>query len=226
MDGNGRWAQQRQLPRVAGHRAGVEAVRRVLECAGALGIKYLTLYAFSTENWKRPQAEVDALMRLLVEKLTEELPDLVVRGVHLRILGNMEDLPCDVQDALRTALAQTAHNSRLYVNIALNYGGRRELVDACQKLARQVQRGELEPGQIDEEHVERELYTASLPDPDLLIRPGGEYRVSNFLLWQIAYAELYMTPTLWPDFGEQDLIAAVAAFQKRDRRFGGLKGRS
>ena len=224
MDGNGRWAQKRGLPRIAGHKAGVESVRRIVENVGKLGIPYLTLYTFSTENWKRPQEEINGLMNLLLESLQRELDRLDRNGIRLRFIGWKDELPEHVQQAVALAQERTQNNDRLTVQIALNYGGRREIVEACRSIARQVAENQLSADSIDEALFERHLSTFPAPDPDLLIRPSGEMRISNFLLWQIAYCELWVTETLWPDFGQEDLMQAIEAFQKRDRRFGGLSG--
>jgi undecaprenyl diphosphate synthase len=222
MDGNGRWATGRGLPRVAGHREGVKAVRAIVRAAGNLGLRYLTLYAFSTENWNRPEDEVSTLMRLLEESIYRELPMLMDNGVRLRVIGRPEGVPAPVRRGIDHVVHETRDNTRLTLVMAFNYGGRDELLDAMRALAARVRAGELEPGAITEADVRGALYTADLPDPDLLIRTSGEMRVSNFLLWQIAYTELWVTPTLWPDFGPVDLYRAVADFQGRSRRFGGV----
>lgn len=220
MDGNGRWAIQRGLNRVAGHREGVKAARAVVRAAHELGIRFLTLYAFSSENWSRPSFEVTTLMTLLERSIDQELPELMANSVRLRVIGRADGVPPSVRRGIERAVAATAGNTGLTLFMAFNYGGRDELVDAVRALARQVQAGELEPEEIDEARVGRALYTQGVPDPDLLIRTSGEMRVSNFLLWQIAYTELVVTPTLWPDFGARDLYLAVAEYQRRDRRFG------
>jgi len=223
MDGNGRWARMRSLPRVAGHKAGVEPVRSVVETCGRMGIRYLTLYAFSVENWKRPRTEVDTLWRLLRYYLKAELPRLMRNNVRLQVIGRPESLPEAARRELDYTIAQTANNTGLQVNLAINYGGRTEIVDAVNALVDEARRrGALDQLRVDEEMLAAHLYTAGQPDPDLLIRTSGEMRVSNFLLWQIAYAELYVTDTLWPDFRRIDLLRAVADYQKRERRFGGL----
>jgi undecaprenyl diphosphate synthase len=222
MDGNGRWAIRRGLPRVAGHRAGIEALRRVVRACPDLGIEVLTVYAFSTENWRRPAGEVAALMDLLVEFLKRETPELKAQGVQIRTIGDMSALPPASQAALAWAKRETYGERRLILNLALNYGGRHEIVRACRKLAREVQAGRLEPDDIDEACFARALDTADLPEPDLLIRASGEERLSNFLLWQLAYTEIWVTPTLWPDFDIEHLKAALDAFRRRDRRYGGL----
>jgi undecaprenyl diphosphate synthase len=223
MDGNGRWATRRGLPRVAGHRQGVKTARAIVRAAEALGLRYLTLYAFSTENWSRPAQEVATLMRLLERAIRSELPDLMARNARFRIVGRSNGVPAAVRQGLEHVVRETRHNTGLTILLAFNYGGRDELVDAFRALARQVQAGELAPEDISEKHVRQALYTADIPDPDLLIRTSGEMRISNFLLWQIAYTELWITPTLWPDFAPADLYRAVAEFQGRTRRFGGVQ---
>lgn len=223
MDGNGRWAAKRRLPRVAGHRAGADAVRRTVETAARLGIECLTLYAFSTENWKRPRYEIRALMDLLVEYLGKELQSLKKNNIQFRMIGRSEELHISVLEQIRKGELATFQNTGLRLNIALNYGGRTEIVDAFRKIAREVAAGRVQPDQIDDELIKQHLYTRSLPDPDLLIRTSGEMRISNFLLWQIAYAEIHVTETLWPDFSERDLLAALVDYQKRDRRYGRIR---
>jgi len=218
MDGNGRWAAQRHLPRVEGHRSGIDAVRDTVEGSARLGIQVLTLYAFSVENWKRPAAEVSTLMLLLKRYLRSELNTLLGNNIRFKVIGRMEDLARDVQRELRDAEEKTAGNGGMQFNIALNYGGRAEIVEAARRM---VSAG-LTADQIDEARVSSYLYTAGQPDPDLLIRTSGEMRVSNFLLWQIAYAEIWVTDTLWPDFRMRHLLEAILAYQKRDRRFGGV----
>lgn len=222
MDGNGRWAQARGLPRVAGHRAGVGAIRPMVEASQRLGIEVLTLYAFSTENWKRPADEVEALMQLLVEFLRREIDELHRNGVRIRPIGRLHELPELQQAELRRATEVTRNNTGLVLQIALNYGSRAELVDAVQALARQVAAGTLAPEAITPELIEANLYTTGLPDPDLIIRTGGEYRLSNYLLWQAAYSELWVTPAYWPDFREPQLMEALAVYTGRERRFGGV----
>jgi undecaprenyl diphosphate synthase len=223
MDGNGRWAQKRNLPRVVGHRAGIEPVRSTVETCSRLGIQALTLYAFSVENWKRPRAEVDMLWRLLRIYLRRELPELMRNRVRFACMGHMDGLPPQVRQDLETSIDATAGNNGLRLNVAINYSGRSELVDAVNAIVEDARlEGRLRDLRIDEESIAARLYTAGLPDPDLLIRTSGEKRVSNFLLWQIAYAELYVTDTLWPDFRRADLLDAILDYQKRDRRFGGL----
>src|SRR5687767_7259870 len=218
MDGNGRWAAQRHLPRVEGHRAGIDSVRDTVEGSARLGIQVLTLYAFSVENWKRPAAEVSTLMMLLKRYLRSELNTLLGNDIRFKVIGRMEDLARDVQRELRDAEEKTASNAGMQFNIALNYGGRAEIVEA----ARRMIADGLAADQIDEARVSSYLYTAGQPDPDLLIRTSGEMRVSNFLLWQIAYAEIWVTDVLWPDFRRKHLLQAVADFQKRERRYGGI----
>lgn len=222
MDGNGRWAQARGLPRSEGHRAGGETVRRVLGYCKKHDIRILTLYAFSVENWKRPKAEVDALMQLLTLHLSHEEPMLHEHGVRLRIMGRRSDLPDAVRTELERVETATAGYDRQLV-ICLSYGGRTEIAAAARAIAERVAAGELDPFAVTEETVSRNLYLPDLPDPDLIIRTSGELRLSNFLLWQAAYAELYVTPVLWPDFGEADFDAALEAFEKRERRFGGVE---
>jgi undecaprenyl diphosphate synthase len=222
MDGNGRWATQRGLPRVAGHREGVKAARTVVRAADAAGLQYLTLYAFSTENWNRPEDEVTTLMRLLEESIYRELPELMERNVRLRVIGRGNGVPLPVRRGIDHVVHETRTNTGLTLLMAFNYGGRDELLEAFRALARRVRGGELAPEDIDEAHVSRALYTDGVPDPDLLIRTSGEMRISNFLLWQIAYTELWVTPVLWPDFGPADLYRAIADFQQRSRRFGGV----
>jgi undecaprenyl diphosphate synthase len=219
MDGNGRWAAQRHLPRVEGHRAGIDSVRDVVETSARLGIDVLTLYAFSVENWKRPRAEVNTLMMLLKRYIRLELATLLSNNIRFQVIGRPEELPADVQHELRIGERQTAGNSGMLFNIALNYGGRAEIVDA----ARRALASGIGPEDLDEKRFGDFLYTAGQPDPDLLIRTSGEMRVSNFLLWQIAYSEIWVTETLWPDFRRRHLLEAVVAYQKRDRRYGGIK---
>jgi undecaprenyl diphosphate synthase len=228
MDGNGRWANRRFLPRIAGHRAGVEAVRSTVDTCARLGIEALTLYAFSVENWKRPPFEIEALMTFLKEYLRKELENIHRNNIRFQTIGRINELDESVQFELRSAIRKTANNSGMVLNVALNYGGRVELVDAFRKLLEKCEREGCAPESITECDIARQLYTAELPDPDLLIRTSGEMRISNFLLWQIAYAEIYVTNTLWPDFRRPDIFAAITDFQKRERRFGGLieKGES
>jgi len=219
MDGNGRWAAQRHLPRVEGHRAGIESVRDTVETAARLGIGVLTLYAFSVENWKRPRAEVNTLMMLLKRYIRLELGTLLKNNIRFKVIGRAEELAPDVRDELEIGIRQTAGNSGMLFNIALNYGGRAEIIDAARRAIAEGIAAE----DLDERRFGDLLYTAGQPDPDLLIRTSGEMRVSNFLLWQIAYSEIWVTETLWPDFRRRDLLEAVLAYQKRDRRYGGIK---
>ena len=216
MDGNGRWARARGLPRLAGHRAGVDNLRRVLEAASEFGIRYLTIYAFSTENWGRPPDEVRGLLNILEDVIDRELQSLNKNGVQLRHLGRLERLSPELQAKVHQAVELTRHNTRLVLNIAWNYGGRDEIVQAVRRI---LESGAL-PDEIDEDLVSQNLYTAGLPDPDLIIRTSGELRVSNFLIWQGAYAEWYVTPTYWPDFGRDELLEALWEYARRDRRFG------
>jgi undecaprenyl diphosphate synthase len=218
MDGNGRWAAQRHLPRVEGHRAGIDSVRDIVESSARLGIKVLTLYAFSVENWKRPVTEVSTLMSLLKRYLRLELNTLLKNNIRFRVIGRSDELSPDVQGELKMAEEQTSRNSGMLFNIALNYGGRAEIVEA----ARRAITSGINAADLDEQRFGDLLYTAGQPDPDLLIRTSGEMRVSNFLLWQIAYAEIWVTDTLWPDFRKQHLLEAILAYQKRDRRYGGI----
>ena len=220
MDGNGRWAERRGLPRSAGHRAGADAVTRTMEDARQAGIRMLTLYAFSTENWKRPAAEVAALMSLLVEFLAVKLPELQRDNVRLRTIGRSAGLPAAARKALLGAVSATEKNSKFTLNLALNYGGRAEIADAAARLAADAASGKIAPGKVDEAAFARYLYAPDLPDPDLLIRTSGEMRLSNFLLWELAYTEIYVTDCLWPDFSREELAKALDAYAHRDRRFG------
>lgn len=222
MDGNGRWAKLRNLPRVEGHRHGVESVRAVVRAAGELGIKYLTLYAFSVENWNRPQDEVDTLMKYLARYLKTETEELQKNNVKLDVIGQVYRLPEFVQTQLKKTQAALAKNNGLTLILALSYGGRTEIVDAVRKIATKVKQGLIEPEEINAQVFAQHLYTANYPDPDLLIRTSGELRISNFLLWQISYTELVVTPTLWPDFRKADFYAALEEYARRHRRFGGL----
>ena len=221
MDGNGRWAKKRGLPRAMGHHEGMKAVKEVIKASHELGIKYLTLYAFSSENWKRPKEEVDTLMRFLGEYIDKELPSFIKNGIRLNFIGRLDGLPDFVRPKLKNAMEATADCGKMTLNVALNYSARSEIVDAAKKFAAQVKTGRCDMDELNEEKFDEFLYTAGQPDPDLLIRTSGEMRISNFLLWQISYAELYVTPKLWPDFRKDDLIAAVTEYQKRERRFGG-----
>jgi undecaprenyl diphosphate synthase len=220
MDGNGRWAQQRGLPRLAGHRAGTENIRRIVETCVDLGVRYLTLYAFSTENWSRPADEVSGLMALLVEYVDREVDALHAQGVRLRHLGRLEELAPNLQRTVCRAIDITKNNTRFNLSVALNYGGRAEIVDAV----RRMMEDDLSPDEVDEETLSRYLTTNDLPDPDLVVRTGGEMRLSNFLLWQTAYSEYYATPAYWPDFGPRELEEAIRSYGLRQRRFGGLPG--
>ncbi len=222
MDGNGRWAAARGLPRREGHRAGAVSVEECLVACGELGVRYLTLYAFSSENWKRPQAEVTALMTLLTHFLKEKTPRLMQNNVRLQVIGQLSRLPQRNQKQLRDTIEKTKDNDGLTLVVALSYGSREEIVDAARQLMEEAKAGTIRPDDLDAETFSRYLYTAAIPDPDLLIRTSGECRVSNFLLWQISYAEIVITETLWPDFRREHLEAAIAEYQCRHRRFGGL----
>jgi len=220
MDGNGRWAQQRSLPRLAGHQAGVEAVRQTVETCRELGVPVLTLYAFSRENWQRPKWEVKALMGLLSQYLRSEIKKLKQNDIALRAIGNLDQLPDKVRELLARAEEQTAVCRAMVLNLALSYSGRSEIIRAVRNLVQDVRQGKVEAEGIDEVLFEKYLYTQGLPDPDLLIRTSGEYRLSDFLIYQLAYAEIYVTKTLWPDFRKKDLVAAISEYQNRERRFG------
>ena len=222
MDGNGRWAKQRHLPRIEGHRAGAESARVVIRTAGELGIKYLTLYAFSVENWKRPKEEVDALMKYLVHYLKTETPELNKNNVRLEVIGQIYRLPEVVQEHLRKSIVTLSKNNGLTLIMALSYGGRTEIVDAVRGIAKKVKAGQLDPADITEQVFAQHLYTHNFPDPDVMIRTSGEMRVSNFLLWQISYTELVVTQTLWPDFRKPQFFSALEEYNRRRRRFGGL----
>ena len=222
MDGNGRWAKQRSLPRVEGHRQGAESARTIIRTAGELGIKYLTLYAFSAENWNRPKDEVDALMKYLIHYLKTETPELNKNNVRLEVIGQIYRLPENVQEPLKKSIATLSKNNGLTLVMALSYGSRIEIVDAVRRIAEKARDGKLEPAAITEEVISQHLWTRNIPDPDLLIRTSGEMRVSNFLLWQISYAELVITPTLWPDFRKPQFFAALEDYARRHRRFGGV----
>ncbi len=220
MDGNGRWAKKKGAMRIFGHRNAVQAVRDVTECCGELGIQYLTLYAFSTENWNRPKEEVQGLMELLVNTLKQEIGTLMENQVKLVTIGDTTHLPVDCQKNLEWAIAQTKENTGLKLILALSYSGRWEIVQAMKAIAAKVHEGKIDPDKISEATVEKHLQTAGIPDPELLIRTSGELRISNFLLWQIAYTELFITPTLWPDFRKEHLYEAIWSYQQRERRFG------
>ena len=222
MDGNGRWAQQHKLPRLSGHEAGRKSVKKVVQAAIAHGVRYLTLYAFSVENWQRPRDEVQGLMGLLRLVLREELAEMGREGVRLRSMGRLQDLPEAVREELESAIEKTKANTKLDLILALSYGSRVEITEATKAIAHEVKLGQLEAEKITEETISQHLYTRDLPDPDLLIRTSGEMRISNFMLWQISYAEIYVTPVLWPDFGKEQFAAALVDYARRERRFGGL----
>src|SRR5882672_613527 len=222
MDGNGRWARQKHLPRIEGHRAGAESARIIIRTSGELGIKYLTLYAFSVETWNRPKDEVDALMKYLIHYVKTETPELNKNNVRLEVIGQIYRLPENVQEHLKKSIATLSKNNGLTLVMALSYGGRTEIVDAVRSIAKEVKTGKLDPADITEEVFSQHLYTRNVPDPDLLIRTSGEMRVSNFLLWQISYAELVVTQTLWPDFRKLQLYAALEEYHRRHRRYGAL----
>ncbi len=222
MDGNGRWARQRGLPRVFGHKVGVESVREIVRVCAELGVEYLTLYTFSRENWRRPPREVKTLMAMLRHLLRREVEELNRRNVSIRAIGRIHELPPEVQERLRWAIETTKNNTGLKLYLALSYGARAEIWDAALSLARAIQEGRVQPEELTEEDFRQFLYDPELPDPDLLIRTSGELRVSNFLLWQIAYTEIYVTPTYWPDFRRKDLLKAIEEYNRRERRFGGV----
>jgi len=222
MDGNGRWAKQHHLPRLSGHEAGRKSVKQVVQAAIDHGVKYLTLYAFSVENWQRPREEVQGLMGLLRGVIREELNEMGKEGIRLRTIGRRQDLPEAVREELEAAIEKTQNHTRLDLILALSYGSRVEITEMVQSIAREVKAGSLDPEKIKEETVSLHLYTKDIPDPDLLIRTSGEMRVSNFLLWQISYAEIHVTPVLWPDFGKKEFGEALADYARRERRFGGL----
>ena len=223
MDGNGRWAKSKGNIRTFGHKAGVDSVRDITEACAQVGVKYLTLYAFSTENWGRPQSEVNALMRLLVNSLRKEADNLNENDIKLATIGQIERFPDKCQAELQEAMELTSKNTRLHLCLALSYSGRWDIVEAVKKLAVQVKEGTLDPDEIDDDLLSAHLSTAEIPDPDLIIRTSGEYRISNFLLWQLAYSELYITETYWPDFRREELYKAIESFQQRERRFGKLE---
>jgi undecaprenyl diphosphate synthase len=220
MDGNGRWAKKHLLSRIKGHEKGSEAVRTIVRACREFGIAYLTLYAFSTENWQRPKSEIDALMALLIKFLKSEQKELLGNDIRLHVIGQIERLPVEVQQALRDTMKLTQKNSGLQLNLALSYGSRAEIVRMVRRIARKSKNGEIDPESIDADIVAQHLYTKGIPDPDLLIRTSGEMRISNFLLWQIAYAEIHVTPTYWPDFGREEFYRILKDFQSRERRFG------
>lgn len=223
MDGNGRWAAQRGLPRLVGHRAGANAIREVVSLAPEIGVKYLTLYTFSIENWRRPEEEIKGLMSLIDEMLQREVGELHQKGVKVNVIGRLSQMPNFIQRSFQDAMELTKNNQSLTLNIALNYGGRAEIIDAVKEICRVIKEKSLNPELIDEETLAKYLYTANIPDPELFIRTSGELRISNFLLWQIAYSELYVTPVLWPDFKRKDFLEAIYVFQQRKRRYGGLE---
>jgi len=220
MDGNGRWAKKRGLPRVAGHREGIKSVREIVEACGELDIQVLTLYTFSTENWRRPKDEVNALMHLLIQTLRREIQDLMKNNVRLKAIGELDSLPNAARREFREGIEITHANTGLVLNLALSYGSREEIVSAVRSIAQDVRQGRLAPADIDIPLIDNRLYTAGLPDPDLMIRTSGEYRISNFLLWQIAYSELFISEVLWPDFRRKELYTAIEDYQRRERRFG------
>ena len=220
MDGNGRWANSRGLPRIAGHREGVRTVRKITEICGELDVQILTLYTFSSENWNRPQTEVSALMKLLVNSLRREVKDLMKNNVRFTVIGNINELEKNVHNELLASIQKTKNNTGLNLNLALSYGSRKEILFAVKQLTEKVANGEINTKQIDEPLFAQMLYTRDIPDPDLLIRTGGEFRLSNFLLWQIAYTEIHVTDTFWPAFGKEELMTAIYEYQNRERRFG------
>ncbi|MEH2091607.1 isoprenyl transferase [Nostoc sp.] len=220
MDGNGRWAKRQGLPRIMGHKRGVDALKDLLRCCQDWGIQALTAYAFSTENWKRPQEEVDFLMTLFQRVLRQELREMVEENVQIKFVGNLQDLPRSLQQEISRSMEETKNNRGIRFSVATNYGGRQEILQACQAIAKQVQQGMLQPNEINEQVFESHLYTAGITDPDLLIRTSGEMRLSNFLLWQMAYGEIYITDALWPDFDRAEFHRALCAYQQRERRFG------
>jgi undecaprenyl diphosphate synthase len=222
MDGNGRWARERGLPRIEGHRRGSESVRACTAACIEAGVPYLTLYAFSKENWQRPADEVGALMVLLDRFLAERAAEIMERNIRLRAIGHLADLPDKARQRLEGTIAKSANNTALTLTLALSYGARTEIVDAARAIAREAQAGKLDPESIDEDTIASHLYTAGIPDPDLLVRTSGEMRISNFLLWQISYAEIVVTPKLWPDFAKGDLFAAMQEYARRSRRYGGI----
>ncbi|MBA1333892.1 MAG: Undecaprenyl diphosphate synthase [Firmicutes bacterium] len=222
MDGNGRWATERGLPRIQGHRAGVAALKEIIKYSGEIGLEYLTLYVFSTENWKRPSIEVNSLMGLLIEFVEKELEELKANGVKLMVIGDLESLPRNVRASLERAILATEKNKGLHLSVAVNYGGRDEIVRAVKRIADDAASGRIDAAQIDDRMIESYLYTAGIPDPDLVIRPSGELRISNFLLWQIAYSELWFSNCYWPDFTPEDFQRAIDDYYRRDRRYGGL----
>lgn len=226
MDGNGRWAKKRGITRLRGHEKGADAVRKIVRTSREIGIPWLTLYAFSEENWKRPKKEIQALMKLLNRFLKMELKEMQENGIRLQTIGRTQKLPDGTKKVLLDIMEKTASNTEMVLTLALSYGGRQEILDAIRNIAERVEEGRISAGDISEQMVSNYLYTTGMPEPDLLIRTSGEYRVSNFLLWQIAYTEIYITPTLWPDMGRDEFLAAILDFQKRERRFGGTEAQS
>jgi undecaprenyl diphosphate synthase len=225
MDGNGRWAKNRGMTRVMGHQRGAEAVREIVRTSREIGIRWLTLYAFSEENWKRPKSEITALMKLLKRFLKSELKEMLENGIQLRTIGRTDKLPEDTRKVLRETIEKTSSNRDMVLTLALSYGSRQEILDTILKISRKVENGSITSSDISEKLVSDLLYTGDIPDPDLLIRTSGEHRISNFLLWQIAYSEIYVTNTLWPDFNKNEYLAAIMNFQKRERRFGATSNR-
>ena len=223
MDGNGRWAKKRSINRIRGHHQGAETVREIVRTSREIGLSWLTLYAFSEENWKRPQREIGALMKLLKRFLKGELEEMQENGIRLQSIGRIEKLPEDTRNVLLDVMDQTASNKDMVLTLALSYGGRQEILDATRKIGAEIEKGKISADEISEQLISNSLYSREMPDPELLIRTSGEYRVSNFLLWQIAYAEIYITPTLWPDFSKDEYLEAIQNLQKRERRFGGTK---
>ena len=225
MDGNGRWAKKRGISRIRGHEKGAEAVRQIVRTSREIGISWLTLYAFSEENWKRPKHEIKALMKLLNRFLKSELKEMQENGIRLKTIGRTHKLPDDTRKILIETIEKTASNTDMVLTLALSYGGRQEIMDATRNIAAKIEGGQISASEISEQLISNALYTAGMPEPDLLIRTSGEYRISNFLLWQIAYTELYVTRTLWPDMGKEEFLSAIKDFQKRERRFGATTGR-
>lgn len=220
MDGNGRWAKKHKFKRINGHKKGVKTVRQIVEISGEIGLQYLTLYAFSTENWRRSQTEVNYLLKLMIDTLDKEIDELVEKNVVVKFIGTDKGLSPSYRKKIESASQKSWNNDGLHLNVAMNYGGRRELVEAVQEIGKELKSGQLEAEKIDEKVIADHLYTANMPDPDLLIRTSGEHRLSNFLIWQSAYAELWFTPVLWPDFTKKHFLEAILDFQNRDRRFG------
>ncbi|MFS0782268.1 isoprenyl transferase [Bacillus sp. 1P06AnD] len=222
MDGNGRWAKKRALPRIAGHHEGIKVVQRMTRFANTLGVEFLTLYAFSTENWKRPVSEVDYLMKAPIEFLNKYLPELIEENVQVKIMGDVDSLPANTKAAVQKAMDDTSHNTGLVLNLAFNYGGRAEILQAVRQIAMDSREGNISAEELNEDLFSSHLMTKGLPDPDLLIRTSGEIRLSNFMLWQLAYSEFWFTHVLWPDFSEKDFLEAIKEYQRRSRRYGGL----